>query len=56
MDKSYRTRLKHKNTVDIRENKYMVVCRKCKRYNTVINTCDLYIHCIYCGNPNFIHK
>lgn len=59
MDKSHRIRLKHKNPVDnwtLRENKHMVVCTKCKRYNTIINACDLYINCIYCGNPNFINK
>ncbi len=56
MEKSHRTRLKHKNLVDIRLNKHIVVCGKCKRYNTIINTSDLYINCIYCGNPNFINK
>jgi DNA-directed RNA polymerase subunit RPC12/RpoP len=59
MDKSHRTRLKNKNIVDnwtLRENKRMTVCIKCKRYNSIINASDVYINCMYCGNPNFINK
>ena len=59
MDKSHRNHLKNKNTEDIwtlRTNKNIVVCSKCKKYNTIYDTTLLYIICCFCGNPNYNKK
>lgn len=56
MDKSHRTRIKEKNNDywTLRTNNHMLLCGKCRKYNSILNTSDKILCCIYCGNLNYI--
>ena len=58
MDKSHRIPIKEKNMDywTLRNNLNMLVCKKCKKYNSVMNNNALVLQCVYCGNLNYIKK
>ena len=58
MDKSHRNHIKEKNNEywTLRNNVSIITCKKCKKYNSIINENDPIIQCLYCGNLNYIKK
>lgn len=58
MDKSHRNRIKEKNNDywTLRNNLFMITCKKCLKYNSIINQNNPILQCIYCGNLNYIKK
>ena len=58
MDKSHRNFIKEKNTDywTLRNNLNMIVCKKCKKYNSVTNAQVSVLQCLYCGNLNYVKK
>ncbi len=58
MDKSHRNFIKEKNADywTLRNNVNMIMCKKCKKYNSITNTNALVLQCVYCGTLNYIKK
>lgn len=58
MDKSHRNHIKEKNNEywTLRNNVFMITCKKCKKYNSIINQNKPILQCVYCGNLNYIKK
>lgn len=58
MDKSHRNRIKEKNNDywTLRNNLHMITCKKCLKYNSIINHSSPFLQCVYCGNYNYIKK
>ena len=57
MERSHREMIKHKNNDywTLRNNPHVLVCKKCKKYNTIINSQKV-INCSYCGSLNYTAK
>ena len=60
MYKGHRLRIINKNPYDNwslkNNNPTMFSCSKCNKYNSIFDSTQKYMNCIYCGNPNYIKK